>query len=108
MRIAKTLAMLFALVLVVICFNAPVLYSGEEHPWDGDGSGDGTDGSVIDSPNDTLIIIPGADDDTEDGSIYDPDDLDITELLFNVQYFLQFYSIPGSANENSGASSSTN
>jgi hypothetical protein len=43
MRIAKTLAVLFALVLVVVCFNAPAVYSGEEHPWDEDGSllGDG-------------------------------------------------------------------
>jgi hypothetical protein len=44
MKLAKTLAILFALVMVVICFNAPAVFSGEEHPWDQEGGGGRTTG----------------------------------------------------------------
>jgi hypothetical protein len=109
MRIAKTIAILIALVLVVICFNAPAIYSGEEHPWDGDGPGDGTDGATIDPANsDTTTVNPGSGDSDQNGSYYDPDDYGFSDLLFNVQYFLQFYSIPSSQSMSNGASSSTN
>ncbi len=107
MRIAKITAMLFALVLVVICFNAPILFSAEEHPWDGDGPGDGSDGSIVDPPGDTTITNPN-DDEEEDGSNYDPDNLGLNDLLFNLQFFFLFYSVPDSPKENSGASGNTN
>ena len=59
MRIAKTLALVFAVVLVVVCFNAPVVNSWEgsrDHPWDGDDGGhdDGGDGIGIDT-----TVVPG-------------------------------------------------
>jgi hypothetical protein len=41
MKLAKTVAILIALVMVVICFNAPAVFSGSEHPWDQEGSGGG-------------------------------------------------------------------
>ncbi len=107
MRIAKTIVILFALVLVVMCFNAPILFSAEEHPWDGDGPGDGNDGAVVDPPSDTTIVDPG-DGDEDRGSIYDPADFPLNDLFFNVQFLLRFYSIPGSPPENNGASSNTN
>ncbi len=51
MQVTKTLAILFAVVLVVICFNAPVVNSWDggtrDHPWDGDGSGDGGGDNII-------------------------------------------------------------
>ena len=54
MRVTKTLAIIFAVVLVVVCFNAPVVNSWEgsrDHPWDGDDGGhdDGGDGIGIDT-----------------------------------------------------------
>jgi len=51
MKLTKALAILFAMVLVVICFNAPVVFGGDEFPWDedNDNSGDGVHGSVEDS-----------------------------------------------------------
>ena len=39
MRVARNLTILFALILFVICFNAPTVFSGDEHPWDGEGVG---------------------------------------------------------------------
>ncbi len=106
MRIAKTLAMLFALVLVVMCFNAPILFSAEEHPWDGDGPGDGSDGTIIDPTIDTTIVVPP--DEEEDFSTYNPDGLNPDGLLFDLQFFFMFYSIPDYPAENSGASGNTN
>ena len=47
MKIAKAFAILLAMVLVVLCFNAPFVYSFEdEDPWDGEDNdnGGGTDG----------------------------------------------------------------
>jgi hypothetical protein len=41
MKVAKTLAILIALVMVIFCFNAPADVRGDEHPWDQEG-GDGT------------------------------------------------------------------
>jgi hypothetical protein len=107
MRIAKTIAMLFALVLVVVCFNAPAIYSGEEHPWDGDGPGDPNDGSIIDPSGDTIIVNPGGGDVDHSNSDIEPGTVGFDDLLFNVQYFLQFYSIPSSSTNN-GAASNTN
>ena len=54
MRVTKTLAILFAAVLVVFCFNAPAVFSGagvDGDPWDGDGGGndDGIGGSSADT-----------------------------------------------------------
>ncbi|MEW5922575.1 MAG: hypothetical protein AB1746_01165 [Candidatus Zixiibacteriota bacterium] len=54
MQVTKTLAILFAVVLVVICFNAPVVNSWDggsrDHPWDGDDGGDdGGDNAIIDT-----------------------------------------------------------
>ena len=47
MKGTKTLALFFAVVLVVVCFNAPAVFSDEDHPWDGDGGGNnGTIGSI--------------------------------------------------------------
>ena len=47
MKMTKTLAIIFAVVLVVVCFNAPAVNSLDGtslgHPWDGD-SGDRDDG----------------------------------------------------------------
>ena len=106
MRIAKTMAMLFALILVVMCFNAPILFSAEEHPWDGDGPGDSGDGTIIDPTIDSVIVVPPDEDD--DYSTYDPDDFVPNDLLFNLQFLFLFYSIPNSPVENSGASGSSN
>ena len=67
MRVAKTLAIVFAVVLVVVCFNAPVVNSWEgsrDHPWDGDDGGhdDGGDGIDVDTtgvPGDILTLKAG-------------------------------------------------
>jgi len=46
MKLTKTLA-LIALVMVVICFNAPAVFSGDEHPWDQEGGGGRTTGGGL-------------------------------------------------------------
>ena len=56
MKGTKTLALFFAMVLVVVCFNAPAVFSHEDHPWDGDGGG--IDGSVGSIGADSLHIKP--------------------------------------------------
>lgn len=63
MKITKALAILFALVLVVVCFNAPAVYSYEDHPWDedGDGSGGGDGSGIIPDPDTTIIRTDPAD-----------------------------------------------
>lgn len=108
MRIAKTIAMFFALILVVMCFNAPILFSAEEHPWDGDGpgDGDGDDGTIVDPTTDTIIVVPP--DEDEDQSIYDPDGFVPNDPLFTLQFLFMFYSIPDSQLENNGASGNAN
>jgi hypothetical protein len=57
MKVTKTLAILFAAVLVVFCFNAPAVFSGtgtDGHPWDGDGGGDG---GIDGSEGDTVYVV---------------------------------------------------
>ncbi|UCD93835.1 MAG: hypothetical protein JSU69_08675 [Candidatus Zixiibacteriota bacterium] len=62
MRVTKMLAILFAAILVVFCFNAPAVFSGvgvDGDPWDGDGGGDGdgTGGSSRDSLSSTGLPL---------------------------------------------------
>nr|MBN2278248.1 hypothetical protein [candidate division Zixibacteria bacterium] len=51
MKLTKALAIIFAMVLVVICFNAPVVFGEDEYPWDedNDNSSGGIHGTVEDS-----------------------------------------------------------
>ncbi len=37
MKFAKVFAILFALILAVFCFSAPLVNAGDEHPWDEEG-----------------------------------------------------------------------
>ena len=47
-KAAKTSAVLLALVVVFICFNAPATIATDEHPWDQEGGGgSGTRGDSI-------------------------------------------------------------
>jgi len=39
MKMAKALALMFALVLAVFCFNAPLILAGDDVPWDEEGTG---------------------------------------------------------------------
>ena len=39
MKVAKTSAVFLALVMVLICFNAPTVVASDEHPWDQEGGG---------------------------------------------------------------------
>ncbi len=39
MKVAKTSAVFLALVMVLICFNAPADVRTDEHPWDQEGGG---------------------------------------------------------------------
>lgn len=68
MKAAKTLAILFAFVLAVFCLNAPMVWGGDEHPWDEEGGdqdnsgglvptgGEGTQTSVVSSSGGTSSI----------------------------------------------------
>jgi len=46
MKLAKTLAMMFALVVAVFCFSAPLVSAGDEHPWDEEGPSSGGINSI--------------------------------------------------------------
>lgn len=93
MKLAKTLAILVAMVLVVMCFNAPIVFSGEEHPWDGDGTGgDGLGGGTSDDGVDTTIVGP-ADNDPLRGS--NPDDPFDPGYLISIQFLIWYHDLPG-------------
>lgn len=95
MKIAKTLAILGAVVLVVVCFNAPAVFSGEVHPWDEDGSGGG-DGDTGDPGEDTTVVLEN---DTA------PDDYNsygggtgwpgFSDLVTFIHYVITYYHLPG-------------
>jgi hypothetical protein len=113
MRVTKTLAIVFAVVLVVVCFNAPVVNSWEgsrDHPWEGDDGGrdDGGDNIGIDttaSPGE-LITFKIAQPDNDGGSVSG-----YGTFVVAVRLLLVYHDIPGfyaevlgafGANANSG------
>ncbi|GEM_PF-2556881 len=51
MRSAKIFAMMFALLLAVFCFSAPLANAGDEHPWDEESPVSGGTNSVPTSGN---------------------------------------------------------
>lgn len=91
MKMAKAVALLFALVLVVVCFNSPLVLA--DHPWDEDGFGgggdkeDGNSGSGTD-PDSVIINDPNRpSDEPTDGFNDDPSDGD---LMINLQLLILF------------------
>ncbi|SYZ72980.1 exported hypothetical protein [Candidatus Zixiibacteriota bacterium] len=57
MRVTRSLIILFALILFVICFNAPAVFSGDEHPWDGEGGSTHPGSTGIPGTDSTKIIV---------------------------------------------------
>lgn len=49
MKLTKALAINVALVMVLLCFGAPAVFSADEHPWDQEGGDNGIGGTGIDS-----------------------------------------------------------
>lgn len=93
MKLAKTLAILLAMVLVVMCFNAPIVFSGEEHPWDGDGTGggDGLGGDNSGGDLDTTLNDPLED------PLYgsNPDNPFDPGYLISIQFLIWYHDLPG-------------
>jgi len=116
MKIAKTLVILSAVVLVVVCFNAPAVFSGEAHPWDEDGDG-GDNGGIGGSGEDTTIV-------SEDTLVVDgfyPSGGDgwfgFSDFMTIVRYVISHYGLPittsgrdgnVAADETKGVTTSTN
>jgi hypothetical protein len=90
MKIAKAVALLFALVLVVVCFNSPLVLA--DHPWDEEGYGgggdkeDGNSGSGTD-PDSVTITDPDRPNDEPAEGFTDPGDSD---WIVNLQLFILF------------------
>ena len=98
MKIAKALVILFALVLVVVCFNAPAVYSyDEDHPWDEDNGGgtDGEDGSYKPDTDSTGIIRSGITDPGEDSEGTDEIMTGDFDLWLDLQFLFWYYDLPG-------------
>jgi hypothetical protein len=104
MKMAKALAILFAMVLVIMCFNAPFVYSGEEHPWDGDGGSNGGISDGYTGPgDDSLVVDPMVKDEGTRG--YDPSYPVDPEFLISMQFILWYHDVPtGVSKEENGAS----
>ena len=96
MKIAKAFAIVFAMVLVVICFNAPFVHSGSSydgHPWDGeDGGGGGTDGG---QGRDTTLLINNPDTPLRSGTgvgSLEPSDLEM--VVTTLRSIFWYHDIP--------------
>lgn len=62
MKLTKAIAINVALVMVLLCFGAPAVFSSDEHPWDQEGGDNGIGGTGIDStgirPNSSVGYNP--------------------------------------------------
>jgi len=95
MKIAKAFAIIFAMVVVVICFNAPFVHSGasyDGHPWDGeeDGGG-GTDGG---EGKDSTLIINDPDKPLHSGTGDGDGSLDLGTIMTVMQSIFWYHDFP--------------
>jgi hypothetical protein len=88
MKMAKTLAIIFALVLAVICFYAPPVIGGDEHPWDEEGGNDSegnSSGEVITAP--PPLINQGSDGGSDWYGSYD-------QFIMYLEFLVWYNDIP--------------
>ncbi len=108
MKIAKALVILFALVLVVVCFNTPAVYSyDEDHPWDEDNGGgtDGEDGSYKPDSDSTEIVRGGTIDPGDGSEGTNGIVTDDVNLWLDLQFLLWYFDLPGKNIDNAGQNS---
>jgi hypothetical protein len=98
MKIAKTFVSLFAMVLVVLCFNPATVFSGEGHPWDGDGEGGQTSSGTGFTDTDA-VPTASALGDLGGG---DSGGINLASFISTMQFIFWYHDVPGSLPENSG------
>ncbi len=81
MKAAKTLAILFAFVLAVFCLNAPMVWGGDEHPWDEEGG----------DQDNTGDLIPGGGGNTQTSTVTIPGGSSGIDIPVSVQVALWYY-----------------
>jgi hypothetical protein len=88
MKMAKTLALMFALVLAVFCFNVPLVLAGDDVPWDEEGSGKMDEKGIIGDP-----INPDRSSPSNNSSDYNSDESSSTTSSFfiDVQLVTWYY-----------------
>jgi len=99
MKIARIMMLAFALVMVVICFNSPAVFSADEHPWDEDGDG-GNQGGLGGEVDTTKILDPyeriwGTGNGQNGGDGMEWTTSVMAKFLINIQSLLWNYEIPG-------------
>ncbi len=81
MKAAKTLAIIFAFVLAVFCLNAPMVWGGDEHPWDEEGGDQDNTGGVV----------PGTGGNTQTSVVTSPGGTISNNVPVSVQVALWYY-----------------
>ncbi|MFH2035342.1 MAG: hypothetical protein ABIJ45_02980 [Candidatus Zixiibacteriota bacterium] len=88
MRMTKALALLFAMVMVVVCFNVPAICDdGDEHPWDNDGTGPIGSHKIVGSDTTTTITNPIT-------PVSGGNDSVIIGLFLDLQFIINYQIIP--------------
>ncbi len=100
MKIAKTFAILFAVVLVVLCFSPVTVFSGDGHPWDGDSGGEeGQTSSGAGFSDTDAVPAVSALGDPGGG---DSGGINLAGFISTTQFIFWYHDVPGSLPENSG------
>jgi len=102
MKIAKAVALTFALVLVVVCFHSSLVYA--DHPWDEDGTIGGGGGKPDDQglDQDTIIIVIEPEDSSDEGTDGGFNNPLTPDWIMGLQFLIIYHDLLGWPNQAQG------